>query len=272
VSVLTTVAVAPPDPTTDTYLVVTSPDLFPDPNIDGPFEIAIYDGTQMPTDPTYSELCRVISRDPSGWKLERGIDGSGPRTIVVGDAVLLSTHGVQPRLDVPFAQILDADTSTVQLVNTAVDTTVYQWTVPANLLGTKGAIRVDIGAKFKNATGSSRNLSFKVAFGGTTMYLDQVGISTDAGGFRAIDIHFVLCSDGATNAQKLSGMYGMGNNTAPTTGYGALAGLSASYPFGGTGAKDTTADQILAVNFKNAIADPNLDFTKVLAYTSRVAY
>jgi len=263
--VSSTVVVAPDPPDSGGFLTVAAPTSFPDPDVDGPFSaytfaaggLATYSGT---------ETLRVISRNVGGWVLLRAQDGTTARSIAVGDIVQL----VPSRL----AEILDADTSTLQIVNSAADTIIYSYTIPANLLGTKGAVRMDIAGKFNNATGISRNLSFKVAFGTTptTVYSDALSVSTDAGGFRAVDIHLVFGNDGATNAQKLSGLFSMGNNTGPSTGFGALSGLSAAYPFGGTSAKDTTLDQTLAVYAKLVTNDPALEFDKLFGYTTRVAY
>jgi hypothetical protein len=262
---VSTVVAPPIPPESGEFLVVAAAETFPDPDVAGPFDVRVYAAGELPTDPAQSEVLRVVSNTVSGWVCQREIDGTGPRTILVGDGVQL----ILPTQ----AQILDGNTSDVQVKNTTTDTIVYSYVVPGGLLGTKGAIRMDVSAKFNNATGVSRNLTFKVTYGGTNVYVGVLGVSTDAGGFRAVDAHLIFGANASTGHQKMTGLFSMGNNTGPTVGIGDLSGLSASYPFVGVDpAKDSTIDQTLAVWAKLSLDDNSLEFTKLFGYTTRVAY
>lgn len=92
-STTSTVSVAPDPGDEGTILVVDDPDAFPDPDVDGEFEVTVYADGEVPSLTNY-EILRILTRNVNGWVFERGQHGTGPRTIIAGDRVRLTSDPV----------------------------------------------------------------------------------------------------------------------------------------------------------------------------------
>lgn len=179
-----------------------------------------------------------------------------------------------------YLERLDTDSSVVSISSDPTEQTIYSYLVPARLLQTEGAIQVEIAATVKNNTAAVQTVRVKIKYGSTTLWndvSDNMGISANLRGFG---LRFLIGNAGATNAQKMAGMIGLGGAGAPTSGYGRFtfsfpAGNPDVIPFipiGGTASEDSTVSKTLAVTVTLSASDANLIFEKVYAYTARIAH
>jgi len=150
------------------------------------------------------------------------------------------------------------------IANSTSRTTVYSFTVPADTLSTNKMIRMTLFAIYLNSSGSSRNYTLYVKYGGTEIYEDtSPAIGTDADK-SAILATLYLMGDGATNAQTGGGYW------SHQTGTGSIAvGLGqfgSDGPAMGIGwaealAEDSTGDLTFDIAIAHSHADANISLT-----------
>ncbi len=160
-------------------------------------------------------------------------------------------------------------TANVDHVSSVTETTWASWVIPANTLGSSGAVRFEIVADILNNTGAGDTFTLRIKYGATTMFADlTVGFGTDAAR-RPVRLLCTLAADGATNAQILSGTLITGPLTATTSGTGDLIGTLAGaggLAIGGTSAEDSTAAKTLAVTVQNTTNSANYSVRLLEAY------
>ena len=260
--VLSTVAVAPDPADSGDTMIVTDPTLFPDPDLAGSFDVIVYPVDVTPLDGN-SEIVRVLSQNVGGWVLEREREDTGPRTIVAGDQVQLH----QPNL----LELLDADMTSV-VVNSNVQTSIYSFVIPANLLQVAGGVRLDLSGQIFQNTGVNRTITPRVKYGATTMWGDASDAVTSQATVRGFDLSAILAADDSPSAQKLTGLCTVGSWAAPSVaGYGELGGANLTTPFGGTAAVNSASDLTFDVTMTLSATDAvNFIFTKHFAYLTLI--
>lgn len=144
--------------------------------------------------------------------------------------------------------ILDV-VSQLDINNTAAETSIYSFSVPANTIPAIGYLRASIIGDILNSTGGSRTIQIKVKYGATTLY-DGVttGLGTTAARHPFV-IEVTLGNLGVTNSQFASLVVNIGNANAPTTGIGSIgAGATVvSTSGGGSAAEDSTTTLTLDI-------------------------
>jgi hypothetical protein len=124
--------------------------------------------------------------------------------------------------------VLDKVTTNTTVTNTAAETVVYAFTVPANTLSANNRLRLVIEGDDRCGTPCGAYYDFRLKYGGTTLFAAP---TTPGDGFVPFKAEFLLSADGATNSQE-----------------GLLAYLGNSVWTGlGTAAVDSTAAQTLQV-------------------------
>ncbi|MBI2365915.1 MAG: hypothetical protein HYV01_13060, partial [Deltaproteobacteria bacterium] len=140
---------------------------------------------------------------------------------------------------------LDKVTADTTVSNTAAETAVYTFTVPANTLSTNNRLRLVIHGEDKQAGGCSEcdtySYVFRLKYGGTTFFASS-NISPSYNTFVPSKSEFLLSADGATSSQL-----------------GLLAYVGANYLLTaqGTAAVDSTSAQTLQVTVDWDFADVN---------------
>jgi len=155
--------------------------------------------------------------------------------------------------------VLDRDNSANEIVNTVTETDLYNFTVPANTLGTDGIIRGFIAGEYFNNSGGSRAFILRIKYGSTTMYQDislTIPLDTNIRGFA---ITYEISAVDSTSVQALTGTLIISAPGAATTGYGELT-LSSSLTaaFGGAAAEDSTTALALNVTIEHDTANASL--------------
>ncbi|MCI0558811.1 MAG: hypothetical protein MN733_09965 [Nitrososphaera sp.] len=183
--------------------------------------------------------------------------GSGP------DSVSLQTPSSIP-------VVLDREVADLTVVNTAVETSVFSHSVPANSMGTNRALNlVLIGDVLQNNTGE--NLTLRIKFGGTTIWQDASNAFAADADRRGFFLEIWLANRGATNSQIGGGVVSPQATaivTAPTTGIaGDLgdAGMDGSPMTFAASSIDTTAAATLDVTIQWTTAGASREFRRRFA-------
>ena len=97
------------------------------------------------------------------------------------------------------SRVIDRQTTTIDIVNTTVETDLYRFTVPANTLGTNRALRLTLfGDRLRNGALANAEMTFK--FGGFSVGIlnDQPASNANR---RMYSAEIYLMTKGATNSQ-----------------------------------------------------------------------
>lgn len=241
----------------------------PDPDVvDGPTwnEPHILDG---------GSVDQVLTRDPAfdppageGWKwaYPKLRETGGPTTLtpgVIPDGTFLRREGsgIVGASDV--VRVLDRQTATVQVVNTAGEADLYRFTVPAGTLGAERRLRLTMLGDLLNSTGSPQVVRVRVRYG-THLIVNLLGdvdsavMSPPSSPIRVPyrwDVE--VAGKGAPNAQVaavslLVGRAGFGVDYYNQIVDGALA-------------EDTTQPRDLAVTVEFDVASPSLSARSLVA-------
>lgn len=170
------------------------------------------------------------------------------------DRVGVAHGGIQTTL----GGILDRDVTTADVANTAVETTVYTFSVPANTLSTNRALRLTLIGDIFNNSASSETFTVRVKFGGTVIATHTQGTLVAAVGRKARLLDVLISANNATNAQVARSRWWLGStdsadNTGLMTGADGDAGSVVNNL-----AKDSTLAQTLEVTFQHGTADANI--------------
>lgn len=143
--------------------------------------------------------------------------------------------------------VLSKSVTDNDIANTASETNLFLYAVPAALLGTNEIIRVSMTGTYAANSGTP-TMVFKVYYGSTTMFADTTFTVSAVAPVGAWEIVIYLSAHNATNLQELGGRISFGNRAAATTGLGDIGSTTAgpSHPIEGTAAEDSTT----ALNFR----------------------
>lgn len=126
--------------------------------------------------------------------------------------------------------VQDAVTADTTVSNSATETTIYTYSVPANTLGTNGHLRLTLLATLLNNSGANRTYTFRGKFGGTTL-IDDAAIALPASAAaRTLKITLDLYGDGATNAQVMAMTIEASAVLGVTSGLGGDYGTAGTMP------------------------------------------
>lgn len=164
------------------------------------------------------------------------------------------------------SRILNVQTDTLDIVNTAVEQGLWSWIVPAGALSISRALRLTLIGDYLNNTGANSSFTFRMLFGGLALSasLTQGGI-TAGDSRRALSFDIFLQAKGAANAQVaemgfflawmggIPGLWQVG--TAPGYHRGVNNGL----------AVDSTITQILEIKVQHGTASPQLSVRRLSA-------
>lgn len=198
--------------------------------------------------------------------------GAAPLTIAVlaTGQVLGGVTGGDP---VPLALGVQDRQVTLQTVsNTAVETTVYTFAVPAGLLGTNRTLKLSlIGDQLQNSGASDKVYTIKVKYGATTIFNAALLNVVTGAGRTPLIVDVELTGANATNAQRAKGF-------AWTSSLGAISGQANSqndgtsnttvqYAVHTTIAEDSTAIKNLVVTFTMSVAAVTMEMRAHTVYT-----
>ena len=168
-----------------------------------------------------------------------------------------------------FPYILDSDGTTVTVVSSNSITTLYSVSLPAGSVSGDRSVRMSVAGIYLNNDGANRDLTITITYDDTTLYADTVSIANSAS-TRPWSLWFILSgTNEASNAQNLSGWFGLGAAGGATTGYGDLGAANGS-PIGGTSAEDASTALTLAVKLTHGTSSANLSASKYRGVTEQL--
>ncbi|MGI0034304.1 MAG: hypothetical protein ACRD98_00350 [Nitrososphaera sp.] len=174
---------------------------------------------------------------------------------------------VQTSANIPI--VLDREVTDLT-ATTVAETVIFSHSIPANAMGTNRSLElILIGSVLCNTTSSA--CTFRVKFGGTTIFEDATGAYVLDVDEKALYIHLILTNQGVTNDQTGGGVFFpqmVALATAPTVGIaGDLADAAAdgSPIVFANSAIDTTLAKLFEVTWAWATAGANNIMTRRLA-------
>lgn len=182
-----------------------------------------------------------------------------PGTTAIDAGKMMDVRIVRARGPVTIGKI----TTAVVKNNTSAQQLFIDFTIPNGLMTTGAAIRVNCGGTMLLNSGTP-TVTLAIAFGGTLMFQDVTGASTNDTDRLAWALDFKIIAQSNTD-QALNGALILGQvaaKTAANTGVGeiqvpsVLAGVSVSAPINGASAVDAdAADRALQVAWTMSVAN-----------------
>lgn len=174
----------------------------------------------------------------------RTIDQNG--AMLIGPSLIVAVGG--------FLKNSGVNTTTASSVT---EFDMLNYSVPANLLGANGSIRVRLSGYLLQNQVTATDFILKIKFGGTTIYQDTRAALAQSAVNKPFVIEFMLGNKNATNTQGCNGTILLNDSDAVATGEGAAFADDEEH---GTGAfrttdpaKDTTSAQTLAVTMTHSV-------------------
>ena len=125
--------------------------------------------------------------------------------------------------------------------------------IPANLLGTNGAVKVRLSGYILQNDATARDFIWKIKFGTTIVMQDTLAAITQSATNRPFHLDFIVGNLNSTSSQGISGVFMQQDSTAATVGEGSFNDdeMHGSAAFRGTDpAKATTSNQTLQVTMQ----------------------
>lgn len=165
----------------------------------------------------------------------------------------------------PSARVLDrvAGNPAVDVVNSALEQSIYSYNLPAGTLSINGAVVVELVGDYLNNSGATDTVTFRFKWGGTTLF-NRLTVALPAGATRRPLRHrFVIAGAGASNAQVLMAHSLIGAlNTLP-----AMSGIADEAIGSTTTAVNTTAQQTIQVTVQHTTAAATIETRIYAAHT-----
>jgi hypothetical protein len=169
-----------------------------------------------------------------------------------------------------FSGVLDRSSTSQSVASSITETSIYSFSVPANILDTDKCVRLTILGDYLNNSASTSTLTLKLNFGGTTQWTDVSAAQTSDADLRAFHFEAMVCNQNATNVQAIGGNAGLSNIATTTTGAGDLstvitAATGFQTPISGIGAIDTTAARTIDFLITHSVNNANTRLRKQYA-------
>lgn len=156
----------------------------------------------------------------------------------------------------------------VTVSNTVTQTNLFSVSIPANTLGTNGAIKGKV-ALSSVGFNSSATLTLRLTFGGTNILTHTISfpaaVSEDMNGFY----EFTILASGATDSQVFFGQLDISDNYAQETG-GAVGHDAVFNAATGSATKDSTTSQTLTLSAQWGGASSNSTITMYSAILEKL--
>lgn len=166
--------------------------------------------------------------------------------------------------------------TTLAVENTATIADLFQYTIPAGVIGAGRGLALRLGGDYLNNSGAGRTLTLTIVLNGVTLYSDVSASLAASTARRTWSLYLHLMRKSATTV-AMHGQMLMGDTTAPDTGLGALdiagASLSPAMPIT-TAATDPAAAwasaQSLQIRITHPVADANLGIYARSGFLSKI--
>ena len=169
--------------------------------------------------------------------------------------------------DFAYGSVLDRQTGTVDVVNTAAETTLYSFLMAPNTLYNNRSVRLEMYGDWLNNTAGTESLQLRAKLGGTEMCRSQDTGFLNAGGATrgAWKLSLLLSADSSLSAQQ-AGFWFQSNDAGAVTGVGAFGNAVGHQGLIiGTAAKDALQPLLIEVTVDWTSASANLSWRRQFA-------
>jgi hypothetical protein len=172
---------------------------------------------------------------------------------------------------VPGVTILDRDLDTVNVANKTDETSIYSYSIGANVLGATGGVRLVMGGEYLNNSGATRTLQFKVKLGSTTIFTTNAFDITLSTNNRAWEMT-VWFLNSAAAAQKWGAFFQLSPAGAERFTIQPVSGTAMPDGVGWfSSSEDTTGALTLDITAKHSFAHGSLAITREMALLELLA-
>ncbi len=178
-------------------------------------------------------------------------DGSGRAQFAApssfGDA---ATKGyVDSLMTAANLRVYDRATSTVEVVNSDIETTIYSKTITGGDLGTNGGLRLILVGDYLNNVGPSANQTLRFKFGDTILFSQALGVSAASSTRYSWRAELVLFNESA-NSQKAIASIIRDNTMGDASATGSASRLKVA-----AAAENTASAKTLAISVQHNLAN-----------------
>jgi hypothetical protein len=226
-------------------------------------------GTVNTAKTTYSDSDLTVANtnpiilDAAGSAIVYFADDMKIRVDTADDVTIFTQDNVNPGAITGIVNVLDVATDIVTVVNTVVETNLYNYVVEGGTLGTTGGLRLVVLGWVVNETASSTSYHIGVYYGSTAIRSTTVGnITIQDAGYHFLRVAVDLHARGATNAQVGFSNIDIGGSPAgldhiPSPNLNGQGGIF-SVSLNRNISEDSTSPKNLYVTIKFGDADPDI--------------
>jgi hypothetical protein len=196
------------------------------------------------------------------------LEGFPDLVVWIGTAWMRMSDQGTPGTSSNAANVVSRNSAPSTVVNTAAETPIFSYNMPAGLLGTDRTLQVQLMGDLLNNSGANQSITFRVAVGGVTVYGDFTGAIATSASRRPWNWILNFANLGAANQNYLSGTLMLGVAGNATTGLGDIGAAGfreVAVASAGALAFDTAAAQTIAVFAQLSAANAALDFRRFKA-------
>lgn len=161
--------------------------------------------------------------------------------------------------------VLDREVTQQAVNTTTAETTVFTYTVPANIMSTNRILRFTMGFDYLMNSGTPI-ATLRIKFGATTLFAGNTLAFGSSSNRRPGWITLLVFNQDSAAVQAMSGLYVLNSSGLPTTGFGDISddemdggGIG---PVSGSATEDTTATKDFVVTVQMDVSNPVVEFRK----------
>lgn len=159
-----------------------------------------------------------------------------------------------------YPRVLYSSGTLKETASTTTETSMFYDTVTIDpgILTVGHALRVSLTGHMQNNSGANRTVTFKVIYGGVTLFSDVTAAIPTSANIRPLRVHFTLSTRTVDAYVCLFGRVEIGSATAPTAGIGSLntaSVIGSEFGVHGAGTIAAAAANVLSVTQTMSNAD-----------------
>lgn len=169
----------------------------------------------------------------------------------------------------PAVTVLNRNLATVDVVNTALETSIYSFTIPAGELGTTGGVLLILSGTYLNNTAAASSITIRVKLGATTVMTSNAWSTGTATLRHKWSWMFWFMNNGSTISQKWGALL-----ATPVTGVTNALAIGADNDRIGTAdaisAEETALDRVFDITIQHATANSLISLKKEIAILQKL--
>lgn len=162
---------------------------------------------------------------------------------------------------------LHRNASVVDIVNTAAETNIFSFTIPAGTIGNTGLVKIIVTGSYLNNSGSDDQYDIRLKLGGTTIWQDSSGTQSTSANRRPVYLELYIKNNNSASSQKVGGTFVNGNAVLGDVGISDISDdeIRGESPIVTSASINTAADAVLALTIDHQDAHANISFQADIA-------